>query len=460
MSAQASLRIVAFCFFVGVLFFSLFRFYSQPFPPNFGIVHGIYHILHGQPLDPSDDRYFPSDEESESYGSSKQIQIGEKGPTFYAHDRQVTFFRETTVVTVTFTAEYGESVPQIEIIAPHPTLHVAGSILPVQEVAKLAESDRELKYQFKFAAIGSLRDDSLIFYLDEKTPNSATLYFGNPTPRQIYSETTGTNLWWISAFACLVALIAFHPKDASAEQQLDKVLHEWKIIDQERLQAAKSIGWIDKDTAKQERHRAAQDALGRAERIIMSFYDHQLKSSLSGSWLVIGTLASIFLIGLMSLVLHLSLPTVTLNSSQAPAANTLLARLTVLEQHRSATTVFMLVGIFISIAAIAANVLISIQRTKRVCRHVIDEHLEKLHLEFEEKLLLRLKHAENALEYELASLAQISHSLENRRRDLTAQLTRLDNQVIEACEGERLEVNEKGTEIRSALRKNRQSSSN
>ena len=345
MSAQASLRIVAFCLFVGLFFYSLFRFYSQPFPPNFKGIHEIYHILHGQPLDPSDDRYFPSDEESASYGSSKQIQIGEKGPTFYAHDRQITFFRERTIVTVTFTAEYGESVPQIEIIAPHPTLHVGGSILPVQEVAKLAESDRELKYQFKFEAIGSLRGDSLIFHLDEKTLNSATLYFENPTPQQIYSETMGTNLWWISAVVCLGALIAFHPKDASAEQQLEKVLHEWKIVDQERLQAAKSIGWIDKDTAKQERHRAAQDALGRAERIIMSFYEHQLKSSLSGWWLVIGTLASIFLVGLLSLMLHSSLPRVTLNPSQAPDANTLLARVCAVQLRK-------LVGAFASFVSL------------------------------------------------------------------------------------------------------------
>lgn len=453
MSAKASLQTVALCAFVALLIYSSIRFYGQPFPPNFPIVHGIYHLLHGERLDPSNDRPFPKDGDY-SYSGSESIKIGEKGPTIYGQDQRVIFSAANTAIFIRFVAEYGATIPDISAIAPHPTLRVGDSTFPPRKITVQSESATSLLCRFEFPPLTSIKSESLALALN----GDATFEFANPTPYVPYQERVGTNVWWFVGAACWVPIFILLSLMSSTKKGLDEVLHEWRILDKERSYAARTIGWADDDIDKQERHRAAQDTLSRAERIIMSFYDSRLRGSPDSLWLVIGMLSLIVIVAIVGWVLNSSLsvpPLIT--HSPAGTATSLLSRLVVLEQFRSATRTFMLVGLLVVLTAITANVLLSIQRAKWVSRQAVDEHLDRLHVEFEEKLLLRLKHAEDSIEQVVAALTKIRKGADGVRERLANQLATFDKVIVEVCEEERMAVNAEMTKTRTALRENQRS---
>lgn len=271
------------------------------------------------------------------------------------------------------------------------------------------------------------------FYLQPVPPSlsdaAAVYHFlhGQPIERGWgvfgYAEAGGTNLWWILSLIALMGAVALWPGESNEARELDKLIHEWEVLDKQRKIAAEHIKGVDEGLAQSERHRFAQESLSQGERIIMSYYEHQLASFSHGQWLVIGSLALLTLIGLVGLAVHPSLTRFVISSSQPSPPGTISARLTELERGTTAPTWFMLVGLLVSVSAIAANIGISIYRAKRVSQAVIKRKLETLHRSSEQTLLPRIRDTEEAVERELTLVARLQERFEAMNTSVTQALT-------------------------------------
>jgi hypothetical protein len=242
-----------------------------------------------------------------------------------------------------------------------------------------------------------------------------------PLPQSL--EPTGPNVWWILGLLSVLGIgFLVNSGEESTTKLVNNLVNQWKITDSEREEAARDIGAVDRGSAKAERHRAAQESLSRAERIIMEFHEDSLKAHSRAVWLSAGLLmvclvAALFLAPMSTSVARL----LGLGDSPSPTFAQLYARVEVLERGRGLTNRYMLVAVAICGVGIVANLLLSVWRTKATARKVIRGRFDDFDTVFHEQLLSKLDVTEHLIEEKVSASAEINERLEGIQSELIEQ---------------------------------------
>jgi hypothetical protein len=414
MNLRLVLNFILLCCLAVLLAFSCWQFYSQPSPPAFLPFHLVYHFLHGESPHPSQDRPFPRGEFLYDDIAAK-LDLGNLGSLLHGtvHARVTSLLLDDSVTRVGFTfhALTRDSLPSISTLAPRPTMHVGQSIFPARAIRTTDRPGKEMSYTFDFASVGSIEDYALRVFLEEGHDQNFRL--DNPTPRVPFTEQTGTNLWGtLIVISFILAISLLVAADSGPGPLVDTLLGHWRVMDSARQKAAEKLGVEDEPSTFEERYRAAQRSLSRAEGIIMDFYNDNLKSGLRAAWVCVALLFAFLVLGaLFMLAQTWAVPRVLSNLGGA-GSNTTAERLQLLEQGRRSTIVYLALAGAVGFTAIGANLILSTWHTKAKARKLMRRRLDEFHDSFQEEIVNKLAQAEHALQQMNARGRSVSERLE------------------------------------------------
>ena len=254
---------------------------------------------------------------------------------------------------------------------------------------------------------------------------------------ELQSEETGPNVWGGLALVSFFVLvgIGIFAEFSPTKETVASIVAQWRLVDEERVNAAKITGIFKRRLDRVDRYRAAQISLDRADRILMEFYETELRHFSTALWLAVACFGLI-VIGLSIFLLINPRATDSLVDTQAASSLTQLsARLIALERGSSYRTIYMAAVIIIGLVTMLLTGFVSVWKVKSIARKKMRDRLSNFRESFQNKLLKTTERTETALDRQVSAQFELEETIEASRcllkTEREAALKQIDQAVAE-----------------------------